>query len=444
MKKSTLSILVTMALVMTGCSTNVNSIKTKSINTAAALKSESEQKNVKNSETKQNLQITRHPKPANFHRGKLDVLPKYNPNSNKMWQMDLRGYDLSDLNLQGREKDLMYADFDSVTKWPDKLPKDFNPNKIMEVGKNPGLCIRQLHKKGITGKGIGIAIIDQPLLVDHKEYKHNLKMYEEIHWPKQSVDAQMHGPAVASIAVGDTVGVAPEADLYYIAEQHGDFKDGEFKWDFTWLAKSIDRVLEVNKNLPKDKKIRVISISVGWNKDQKGYKEVTEAVERAKKQGIFVVSSSLSEIYGYFFQGLGKNPLKNSDNINSYEPGMWWAEEFYKIKNKNIDKTNESIAEIMNKMLLIPMDSRTTASPTGNDDYVFYREGGWSWSIPYIAGLYVLACQVNPDVTPDTFWNEALKTGDTIKIQHDGKKYDLGKIVNPQKMIENIKGNKNK
>ena len=29
-------------------------------------------------------------------------------------------------------------------------------------------------------------------------------------------DAQMHGPAVSSIAVGKTVGVAPEADLYYI------------------------------------------------------------------------------------------------------------------------------------------------------------------------------------------------------------------------------------
>lgn len=52
---------------------------------------------------------------------------------------------------------------------------------LMESGKNPGLGIRKLHKEGITGKGIGIAIIDQALLIDHVEYKEQLKMYEEIH-----------------------------------------------------------------------------------------------------------------------------------------------------------------------------------------------------------------------------------------------------------------------
>lgn len=64
--------------------------------------------------------------------------------------------------------------------------------------------------------------------------------------------------------------------------------------DFTWLAKSIDRILEVNESLPKDKKIRVISVSVGWTPVTKGYKAVQEAVVRAKQQGIFVVSTSIT------------------------------------------------------------------------------------------------------------------------------------------------------
>lgn len=81
------------------------------------------------------------------------------------------------------------------------------------------------------------------------------------------------------------------------------------------------------------------------------------------------------------------------------------------------------------------MDSRCTASPTGADDYVFYREGGMSWSVPYVAGLYALACQVNPDITPEIFWTEALDTGDTISISDNQK---LGKIVNPIKLIERI------
>jgi hypothetical protein len=57
-----------------------------------------------------------------------------------------------------------------------------------------------------------------------------------------------------------------------------------------------------------------------------------------------------------------------------------------------------------------------TASPTGNDDYVFYSEGGWSWAVPYVAGLYALACQVKPDITPAVFWAKALETGDTVNL----------------------------
>ena len=119
----------------------------------------------------------------------------------------------------------MHSDFDTKTNWPKSLPDGFNPDSIMEIGKNPGLNVRKLHKAGITGKGIGIAIIDQNLLVDHYEYKDQLRMYEEIHAPKKST-AQLHGTAVASIAVGKIVGVAPEADLYYISSITGSW----FAW----------------------------------------------------------------------------------------------------------------------------------------------------------------------------------------------------------------------
>lgn len=372
--------------------------------------------------------ITIYPAEADFRRGKLSSLPAYNPDSTDGWQVDLRGYDLSSLNLEDRLYDLQYADFDSKTVWPETLPKEFNPDNIMEIGKSPGLNIDKLHKEGITGKGIGIAIIDQALLVDHIEYKDNLKLYEEIHWPNS--EAQMHGPAVASIAVGKTIGVAPDADLYYIAEQHGEFKNNSFEWDFIWLAKSIERILEVNETLPEGRKIRVISISVGWDESRKGYKEVAAAVEEAKKQGIFVVSSSLFETYGYFFHGLGKNPINDPNKASSYEPGSWWAKSFY---NLGLDRVKE--INNVDDMLLVPMDSRTTASPTGKDDYVFYRQGGWSWSIPYIAGIYALACQVKPDVNPDIFWTEALRTGKTITIEKNNAKYEFGKIVSPQDLI---------
>ena len=91
------------------------------------------------------------------------------------------------------------------------------------------------------------------------------------------------------------------------------------------------------------------------------------------------------------------------------------------------------------KYLLVPMDSRCTASPSGAEDYVYYAEGGWSWSVPYIAGLYALSCQVNPSITPEQFWTTAVKTGETVTIEKEGKKFPLGSIANPTALMEAIK-----
>ena len=85
------------------------------------------------------------------------------------------------------------------------------------------------------------------------------------------------------------------------------------------------------------------------------------------------------------------------------------------------------------------MDSRTTASPTGKDEYVFYPMGGMSWAIPYIAGMYALAAQVKPEITPEEFWKIALETGQTIEILREGQSYQLGPILDPAALIGALK-----
>ncbi len=76
--------------------------------------------------------------------------------------MDLRSRDLSGLNLRSSLETLSYARFNDSTAWPaeNQMPQGFDPKHIMELGKHPGPGIRDLHTRGITGKGIGIAIIN--------------------------------------------------------------------------------------------------------------------------------------------------------------------------------------------------------------------------------------------------------------------------------------------
>lgn len=367
--------------------------------------------------------IDQHPSPLNFTRGILTELPSPNMKGNEhgLETPDLRGYDLSNLDLRNSLEYILQSWFDDRTIWPDsdKMPPGFDVGKIMEYGKNPGLGVRKLHELGFTGKNVGVAIIDHPLLVDHQEYVDRLQLYEELD-DITGETSSMHGAGVASIAVGKTVGVAPGADLYYIATIR---RNGE---DFSYLAKAINRIVEVNAQLPKEKKIRVITMQIGWDDQVEGYELLMEAIEQAMSENIFVISSSLEFYTPYKFQGLGRYPLDNPDQFDVYLPGFFWASAFYR-------------REPINDRLLIPMDSRATAGPTGIAEYAFFYQGGWSWVAPYLAGVYALAAQADPKITPERFWDIAMRTGRTNTLGHEGKLYALGPIVDPAAIIVELK-----
>lgn len=245
-------------------------------------------------------QIARYPAPADYsHMHLYTKLPTYDPNSDNAFQMDLRSAYLEDLDLSGAKADLLHALFDSKTQWPasDKIPSDFDWQTIMETGKNPGLGIRSLHEEGITGKGVNIAIIDQPLIIDHIEYPDRIKLYEEIN-VVPGTPSQMHGPGVTSIAVVKTTGVAPDANVYYIAEFNFDPDDPNKEIDYSYTAQAIRRILEINKQLPADQKIRAISMSTGLNPAYKGYDQIISAVNEAKEAGIFPITVSLDKTHG--------------------------------------------------------------------------------------------------------------------------------------------------
>jgi len=367
--------------------------------------------------------IDRYPAALDERRGELSALPAHNPNSKAIWQMDLRSYDLSNLDLRGSLNDLLYADFNQRTIWPpaERMPAEFDWQQIMEMGKKPGLGVGKLHEQGITGNGVGVAIIDTELLVEHQEYAERVQMYEEIGAGETPTSfADMHAAAVASIAVGKTVGVAPEADLYFIRGLAG--KCTNPPASYHCVAQGIRRILEINRHLPEKQKIRAISISLGYETNAEGSDDWEAAVQEAQATGVLVVYSNSGLL------GLGRAPLSDPDKFQSYEPGFFWANYFY-----------EAQMSTSRKFLFVPMDSRTTASPTGKDEYVFYREGGLSWSIPYLAGMYALAAQVKPEITPEEFWKLAMETGQTIEILHEGKTYQLGPILDPAALIAALK-----
>lgn len=334
---------------------------------------------------------------------------------------DLRGAGLRNMDLSDRLEDLLATDFDTRTQWPEALPEDFDPAALLELGKDPGLGLRSLHEQGITGRGVGIAIIDQTLLVEHQEYGDRLRLYQEYH-SAAGDSASTHGPAAASIALGKTVGVAPEALLYFIAD---DFGTGEK--DMTHYAGDVDRLTALNETLPEGEKIRVISMSVGWMTDTRGAEALEAAISRARQAGIAVVCVNSRDPLLEPWMGMGRRPYGDYNHQEDLRPGAFWEELLYSGEFRGADGS----------LLLVPMDSRTTASPAGEAEYAYFAEGGMSWAVPYVAGLYALACQVKPDVTFEEFLAAAQATAQPVSIRtEDGKEYPCGKAVNPAALLE--------
>ena len=322
------------------------------------------------------------------------------PSFNERTQsIDIRSTDCSNKNLSQYSAEQIT--FDSQTALPideSKWPIDFNPYNIMQTHINPGLNIHLLHEQGIDGHGLSMAIIDQPLS-QHDEYNDNLVHYEEF-LAYKGQQGSMHGSAVSSIAVGKTVGVAPKAKLYYFA---ADLMDGKFKNDETksrtskYYAAALDKIIEINKTLANNEKIFVVSVSASpsWSRDPETW---NKSLEKAKQAGIFVTTVNLEQEYGLRDNGLYRYALSNPDKFESYRQTNWQTD-------------NDASFDIQKNTLCFPMDHRTTAGPNGINDYVHYADGGFSWMKPFEAGMYVLAKQVKPDITPEDFFKTGLETG---------------------------------
>jgi len=354
------------------------------------------------------------------------ALPPKPTNPDELFYWDFRYADLTKLDLS-KSQDLLLGNaiFNAGTKWPaGKLPSGFDPKKILESGKDPGLGIRDLQKQGITGKGVHVAVIDQTLYLGHPEYKDRLDAYHEIQ--VQGSIAQAHGTAAVSILAGKTTGVAPGVRLTYYAVQTMENNAPTYKY----LAMAVHAILDNNANATSTaEQVQVIAIPASWAKGASDSLLLDQAIARAHRERVFVISGALEHEYGVKLQGAGRDPLASPNETGAYRPARTAEFSFY----------NQPDAWWG---LYVPIDSRTVAGPSGPEDWAFLRSGGISLAPPYLAGVYALAKQVKPALTPEEFLTAAFETGSTVTFTQNGKTYKLGPLLNPQGLIQRISAEK--
>jgi hypothetical protein len=308
----------------------------------------------------------------------------------------LAGVSLANLDLRGCGALLEEMPFDSRTAWPgtDKLPEGCDLAQLLEDRKNPGLGIRSLHAQGVDGRGVGIAIIDQPMLQNHVEYADRIVRYEEI--GVHGVGPQMHGPPVTSIAAGRTCGVAPAVSLTYFATP-------SWKADNTPYCDAIDQILAWNETAGESERVRVVSISTGMFGRWAHHDRWQETLVKAEQHGILVITCAGEALaHGMAGLAIGGDP----DNPHDYGAGQYG---------------------VASGSVLVPASNRTTASHEGPEVYTFWRESGRSWATPYVAGVAALGCQVHPDISP----------GEIVRLlKETATATDAGRIINPPAFVQ--------
>jgi hypothetical protein len=280
-------------------------------------------------------------------------------------------------DLSGKPHLLPTLTFNQRTVWPEaaKMPRGVSPDDLLKRAMDPGLGVRKLHQEGITGKGVAVAIIDQPMFTGHPEFAGKIAAYHDVGTGQSS---SMHGPAVASLLVGSNTGTAPGAQLYFAAAPWSTRDAGP-------LAKALDWVRDQNRNLPEGRKIRVVSVSGApsgpgslFNKNNDAW---DKAVKAAESEGILVLDLSLNRtiLAACWFEGYEReDPAK-------CRPGF-----------PGLDGKSPS-----GNRVLVPASPRTTAEEyvEGQPGYQFTGRGGASWTVPYAAGILALGWQLRPELS---------------------------------------------
>ena len=197
----------------------------------------------------------------------------------------------------------------------------FSPTKVIGLSHCPSFVekwkLNQIHKKGLTGQGIKIAIIDTGIFSNHDVFKDKLSQLNG----KNFVDGQPddawrtypdnHGTAVVYFALE----IAPEANIYVLRVA----QRGDSAWDPSNITKALDFLISEQPQFGVD----IVSMSFGTTSGSL-HLEWERRIDELSSLGIICVAAAGNE--GGFQKDIavpacfGKVLSVGSINENSGDP----------------------------------------------------------------------------------------------------------------------------
>jgi serine protease AprX len=333
------------------------------------------------------------------------------------------------LNTKVKNTGLVSGLVDTVTGAT--APRGLQTNFTKTVGAESALS------RGLTGRGIGVAVIDSGIAGDHPDFKNadgTSRVTNVIVNPLATVpgDVVGHGTHVAGIIGGNSnnrasadpnkgayTGVAPEADLVAI-KTSDDLGNSTVLDVINGLQFAIDHKDELN--------IQVLNLSV--SSDTPGsYKDdpLDAAVEFAWHSGIVVVAAvgNRGDAADAAQYAPGNDPFVISvgatDENGTPNP---FDDTIASFSSRGVTQDGFSKPDVVapGAHMVAPLGGVMFAAlcPTCITDLQYFKMGGTSMAAPVVAGAAALLLQARPDLNPDQV--KALLTGNTNNGELDVNK----------------------
>jgi len=393
-----------------------------------------------------------------MYSGKIDASGGYNNiQRNCLCGKDVRKIDMSSLT----QEEFCMLSFDENTIFSEEQYEQFHPNRLLKQRQEYYSGIENLKKAGITGKGVKIAIIDEP-------FDHTLKQFRNVKYNDEKIKEKdinaLHGNAVTSIIQN----IAPESEIsFYACTFEGDFKNDSPDIIKKEYSKFDDTRLAILSKIAENGNTDVISMSssfgLGETSGMAGEKISQKLVEYFKKQNCaYIDSPKFDKDFEHVNDYDGK--IHNMNVFNGTKVKYTLTdEEFENMKKEAVGKVKEletlaSQSEGEQKkdyFEQIEMFKRATTSKeeyerviqevhpqknnikvisggiviTQNDGEGIKKYCGnssQSWAIPEVSAIYALAKQMDKNITYDEFIQTCMNT------------FTKDNVINPEEIVRQI------
>ncbi|MEN3045038.1 MAG: S8 family peptidase [Candidatus Hydrothermales bacterium] len=271
------------------------------------------------------------------------------------------------------------------------LPKLFHSNHVKNFWHKNLIGTDTLHKLNIKGKGNIIVIIDTGVDTSHPELKGKVISFMDFVNYLPPSDPIGHGTFVASLAVGDSAGIAPETKIIVLKvfSEYGGFIS-DIHEAFDYVAQLIENGIS----------IRILNGSFGTHPY---FDEFFPALFYLKKKGVFLCfaagnegpssgTTSSPSNYPFIFSVGACDSNLNVTNFSSRGPSPfilpWSDSSYWFFKDWNF----------LSPFLIAPGKNIKGAFLNKS----FITADGTSASSPILAGAISLLLEYNPFLTPES------------------------------------------